>query len=172
MSTELGSTPSPAQPAAMTSSLEAAVQARRASLQAEQESCHLPVPSWKGRLVAEYRGVSWKEMRAKIKDDSEASINETTTAANLLLAASIDVAWIEDDGVTMTSLGPWSEAYKKLGLRDGLTDRQAMMIPNGIFKRDTQLMAHFAALQEWQQGSDEEVDERLVGESDGPESVS
>jgi hypothetical protein len=170
VTTDIESIPQPGAPSPAPSSLEAAVQARRASLQAEQ-SVHLPVPSWNGRLVAEYRGLEWKELRGEIQDRSEASINETTTAANSLLRASVDVYFIEDDR-TKRSLGPWDEAYTQLGFRDGLTARQALMVPGMVFARDTQLMAHFAAFQEWQQGSDEEVDETIAGESVGPESAS
>ena len=155
---------SPANPAV--TSLEAAVQMRRAQLQAE-ESVSIPVPSWKGRLVATYRGVSWKELRSLIKDDSEASINETTTAANTLIAGCTDVFFLESDGSTQ-SLGTWNEAWPHLGMPQGVTTaRQALMVPDGVFKRDTQLMAHFAAFQSWQQGMDEEVDEDLAGESVG-----
>ena len=164
---------SPAPVAAAPSSLEAAVAQRRAQLQAES-TIKIPVPSWDGKLVAEYRPLDWKATRGALVQMGEQSISETTTAANMLLEASVNVYFIDGDKVE--ELGPWADAYEKLGFAGTperpIAARAALMAPKMVFARDTQLMAHFGTFQEWQNGVDAAVDEQLVGESEAPEALS
>lgn len=145
-------------------SLADRVAQRRSALQ-EKRSVTLDVPHYKGILAAQYRPLTYQEIRGtmaraeKIRDESD---SELFLAASQLILACEDVLEVTPTG-EHNSLGMrWGVALaEKLGveLPDGANARQALM---AIFPYDVDVVTHFAEYSQWLSDENNSVDEELA----------
>jgi hypothetical protein len=170
MSTQLD-TPTPSAPTSEpnSTSLESWLQNRRAQLQEKHEH-DLAVPGFEGRLFGVYHTPAYAELRAIGRRNEQLKLDESTQElygfADLIINACDRIYAVGEDGST-ADLPKWSvDLARKFGIDNPEvnTARKAVL---AIFDgHETNLAQHAAELVEAMQGTNEETDEQLAGESE------
>jgi len=145
-------------------SLQARAQARREVL-LDRQTTRLEVPGYEGILEVEYRAMTYAEGRkinARHERQRDEATREIYTAADQLIAASVNAYEITPEGAKELNVG-WGPALAKmLGIDvEGLTVRQAVL---ACFTRDTFLTRHWAEYVEWLSSAEADVDEEQAAD--------